>query len=440
MSPSLHNRWERLRVNAAHLTTGGSWSAQLTSTTQRNLRSFFFDGLFASATDSITVTYLTLYVLALGANSADIGLMTALASLNATLLLIPGAILVDRIGNRKKIVLISSGVVGRICLLLLALIPIFYQNSAVIYIAIGIKVLMDGANNFSLPAWVSLAGDVVPLSWRGRYFGTRNLAMGIAAILVIYGFGQLITWIGSPKGYQWALGLAFVFGITSASFFSRIRDYRDINQKIPAQSYSFKSLFATLKNDRNFLALCGFTALWNFSINIAGPFFNVFLVKDLSATASIIGAVAVVGKISALPSQKFFGNLADRWGSGKLMRLMAFIIPFLPISWFFVQAPWQAIPINIVGGILWAGMNLASFNLLLETSPQEQRARYSAMYQIAVALSTAIGATLGGFVADQWGIRLVFLLSGIGRLIAAIVLFKFVREIQSQPIGLITGG
>jgi MFS family permease len=424
MVPSLRDWWRRLRVNAAHLTTGGSWTVQLSSATQRNLRSFFFDGLFASGTDSITVTYLTLYVLALGASSADIGLMTALASLNATLLLIPGAILVDRIGNRKKIVLISSGFIGRICLLLLALVPIFYHSTAAIYIAIGLKVLMDGANNFSLPAWVSLAGDVVPLSWRGRYFGTRNLAMGISAILVIYGFGQFITWIGPPDGYQWALGLAFVFGIISASFFSRIKDYRDINQKIPTQSYSLKSLFATLKNDRNFLGLCGFTALWNFSINIAGPFFNVFLVKDLSATASIIGVVAVVGKISGLPSQRFFGGLVDRWGSGKLMRLMAFIIPFLTISWYFVQATWQAIPINIVGGILWAGMNLASFNLLLETSPQEQRARYSAMYQIAVALSTAIGATLGGFVADQWGIRLVFLLSGIGRLIAAFVLLK----------------
>jgi MFS family permease len=84
-------------------------------------------------------------------------------------------------------------------------------------------------------------------------------------------------------------------------------------------------------------------------------------------------------------------------------------------------------------------MNLASFNLLLEISPQEQRARYSAMYQIAVALATAIGATLGGFVADHWGIPLVFLLSGIGRFLAALFFSRYVHQPESKPIALITG-
>jgi hypothetical protein len=36
-------------------------------------------------------------------------------------------------------------------------------------------------------------------------------------------------------------------------------------------------------------------------------------VKDLKTTASMIGIIAVVGKISALPSQRLFGILADRF-------------------------------------------------------------------------------------------------------------------------------
>lgn len=440
MSPSTRGTWRRFRIRVAHLTAGGSWAVQLSDSTQKNLRNFFFDGLFSSANDSITLTYLTLFVLSLGASSSDIGLMTALASLSATVLLIPGAMLVDKIGNRKKIILISGGFASNFCLLLLSLIPFIIKGPGVVYGAIALKVIMDGLRNFSMPAWVSLTGDVIPLSWRGRYFATRNFVMGFAAMIMTYTIGQLITWLGEPIGYQWSLFLAFIFGIISASFFSRIRDYRDIDHQIPKQSYSLVSLFQTLKTDQNFLALCIFIALWTFSLNIAGPFFNVFLVKDLSATASIIGVVAVVGKISSMPAQRFFGPLVDRWGPRKLMRLMAFLIPIMPFSWYFIQAPWQAIPINFIGGILWAAMNLAAFNMLLESSPQDQRARYSAMYQMAIAISAAVGASLGGFIADHWNIRLVFLFSALGRLMSAGVFTKFVRQPGSEPIGLLVEG
>jgi MFS family permease len=431
--------FRHLRFRAALLTAGGAWAVQLSGATQRNLRSFFFNGFFTSASDSIILTYFPLFLLALGASTADIGMMTALASLSASLLLIPGAMLVDRIGQRKRIVLISGGYSSSVMLLLIALSPLILSGRTSIYVVIALKVIMDGLLNFALPAWVSMTADVVPLSWRGRFFSTRNLAMGFASMVTTYGIGQLITWFGEPVGYQWALGLSFTFGLVSAGFFSKIRDYRDKDQAIPHQSYSIRSLIDTLQKDRNFLAFCGFTAWWTFSLNIAGPFFNVFLVKDLKATASIIGVVAVVGKISSIPAQRIFGPLADRWGPRKLMRLFAFIIPVLPIAWYFVKAPWQAIPINTLGGIFWAAMNLATFNMLLEISPQENRARYSAMYHIAVAISAAIGATLGGILADQWGIPIVFIISGIGRLLAALFFSRFVRQPKSEPIALITG-
>ncbi len=439
MSSPLRNYLGRLRIRVTHFTTGGSWAIQLSEATQRNLRNFFFDGLFASASDSIILTYLTLFLISLGASSADIGFMTALASISATLLLIPGAMLVDRIGQRKRIILYSGGFTSSTFLLFIALSPLFFEGQATIYIIIALKVVMDGLRNFALPAWVSMTADVVPLSWRGRYFSTRNLAMGFASMVMTYGIGQLITWLGEPVGFQWALGLSFLFGIFSASFFSRIRDYRDKDQVISPQSYSIKSLADTLKFDKNFAAFCGFTAFWTFSINIAAPFFNVFLAKDLKATASIIGVIAVAAKISSIPAQRFFGPLVDRWGPRKVMKLFAYLIPIVPISWFFVQAPWQAIPINTIGGILWAAMNLASFNLLLEISPQEKRARYSAIYQIAVAFSVAVGATIGGMVANQWGITIVFIISGIGRFIAAIIFSKFVHQPKSEPIALISG-
>ena len=52
--------------------------------------------------------------------------------------------------------------------------------------------------------------------------------------------------------------------------------------------------------DRNFLMLCATAALWNFSLNTAGPFFNIYLVRNLKATALMVGLLSVVSSLASL--------------------------------------------------------------------------------------------------------------------------------------------
>jgi MFS family permease len=434
-TPSLRKLNARLRMSVTQFATGGKWAIEFPKDTRHNLRNFFFDGVSASASDSILLTYMTLFLLALGASSADVGLMTSLASLSAVLLLIPGAMLVDRTGKRKRIVMLSGGGIRRVAILLLALVPLMFRGSAAIYIAIALMVIMEGMANLGLPAWVSMTADIVPITRRGRYFGSRNMVMGIAGMVTTYIVGVMITGIGSPEGYQWAIGLAFIFGVISTFFFSRIHETESAETKASQaskSSYSLKALVSTLKSDRNFVVFCAYAAIWTFSLNIAGPFFSVYLVQDLKATAAVVGVAAIVSKLAGIPAQNFFGGLADKWGARKLMMVTGMIIPVLPLLWLFTSNPWHVYPINILGGAIWAGYNIASFNFLLNISPVEQRARYSAMYQIAVAGSTALGAALGGAIASYWTIPVVFVISGIGRFAAAGIFAKLVHTPKEE--------
>lgn len=100
------------------------------------------------------------------------------------------------------------------------------------------------------------------------------------------------------------------------------------------------------------------------------------------------------------------------------------------MSWLFVNAAWQVIIINLLGGVLWEAFSLASLNYLLSSFPEEQRARYSALYQMVVTLTFAGGATLGSLVISQLGIKGVFLVSAIGRNIASLTFARFVRSAQ----------
>jgi MFS family permease len=406
---------------------GGRWTDRVSPTIRHNLRWFWVDGVFAQVVEAITLAYLSLYVLALGATRAQIGWLSALSSLSAALLLLPGAALAERPGRRKQLVLISGGGIARAALLLLALAPLALDGAAVIHAAIALAVIREASANLGLPAWVSLTADIVPLAWRGRYFGSRNVAMGLMGMATTLVVGQLITRIGGPAGYQLALGLAFAAGMVSTFSFARLREpAAPIVPPAPKDAPPL-SLFQHFRAHPAFLIFCATTALWNFSLNVAGPFFNIYVVQGLRGDAGVVGLLSVVSALSGLPGQRVFGTLADRWGPRRVQLLTSLLIPWLPLAWVFVRAPWHVIPINLVAGFLWAGYTLASFNLLLALAPEDQRPRYTALYQIVVLAGLASGAAVGGLVITDWGYQAVFILSGAGRLVAALLFARFVR-------------
>jgi predicted MFS family arabinose efflux permease len=244
--------------------------------------------------------------------------------------------------------------------------------------------------------------------------------------------GQLITGMDSITGYQVAFLVAFLIGMASTYSYAQIKEPEKSGQPHASQVYSLSALLASLRSDRTFLAFCLYAMIWNFSLNIAGPFFNVFLVKDLGATAFMVGFLSIVSSISGLPAQRLFGQLNDRWGPRKVILVTGSIIPIVPFAWYFITAAWHVVPINIVSGFLWAGYSLAMFNLLLAIAPEEQRARYSAMFQISVAISLALGASVGGLIANRWGIPLVFVISAIGRAVGAGFFARFVKPHDSS--------
>ena len=420
--------WGRLSRSYTHLVTGGDWALELPERARQNLHWFWYDGLFSSASDNIIATYMTLYVLALGATRTQIGIMSALSSLSATLLLLPGAILVERFNHRKEITLFCGGSIARLAILFIALVPFGLTGKALILTAMALSITRDAFGNLAFPAWLSFTADIVPMQGRGRYFGSRNFIMGISGMLAVLLVGVLITRLSQPEGYQLGMAFAFVLGIGSTFSFSRLHDHS--GQSIPQTPalLDLPSLMRDLRKLPALPALIVTAVVWNFFLNIPGPFFNVYMVENLKASASMVGIASITTTVASLLVQRRLGRLADRWGAHRLQLISGLLIPILPLAWVFTRVPWHVIPINIVSGVLWGAYGLASFNLLLELTPQEGRARYSAMYQLFVTLALAAGAVIGGWMVTKWGYTAIFVTSAIGRLFAALLFARFVRR------------
>lgn len=415
----------RMQRSFADLPVGGDWAHSLPDRVKQNLRWFWYDGLFSSASDNIILTYLVLFLLALGATRAQIGLLSSFSNLAAALFLLPGAFLVERFGFRKWIVVIFGGGIARLAVLVIALLPMILGGNALIWTAIGLSVAREAFLNLVFPAWMSISGEMVPLEGRGRYFGSRNFIMGLAGMVVVLLIGEWITRSQQPFGYQVSLGVAFLIGMLGTYSFARLNDPFRQHGKSNSASLAPSELLREMKQNQPFLVFCVSAALWNFSINIAGPFYNVFMVEDLQATATMVGIASIFTSLFTLLVQRRSGELIDRWGPRRVQIISMLLIPLVPFVWVFIRTMWEVYLANILAGILWGVFGLASFTVLLSLTSEAQRARLSALYQILVTISLAGGAAFGSWVIMQWGYQGVFIGSAIGRMVAALIFAWF---------------
>jgi MFS family permease len=440
-NPSVWGRTLRLYFHRLYeqITLGGDWAATLARRERHNLHAFFYDGLFASASDNIVITYLTFYLIALGASNAQIGILSSISSIVAAIMLLPGAFLVERFGRRKDITVWFGGGIARIVLLFLAILPLSLDGQAAVMVAIVLTILRDAFGNLAYPAWMAMIGEIVPLAGRGRYFGMRNFVMGIAGMATTLLMGEAITRMGQPVGYQLALGLAFVIGMISTYAFAQIHDPnpRPLPQPPPAEKGAKPSPLTFLRDiwqHPGFLKLSLTAIVWNFGLNIAGPFFSVYMARELQVTPTLIAVNSTVSTVASMAAQLFVSRWADRWGARRLQLVSGLCIPVLPFAWVFITEAWQIIPVNTIGGALWGVYGLASFNLLLELTPEAQRARYSALYQNVVTVALAGGAAFGSLLITHFGFTAVFLGSAAGRFLAALLFAWLLRPARPSAL------
>jgi predicted MFS family arabinose efflux permease len=269
--------------------------------------------------------------------------------------------------------------------------------------------------------------------------------MGLAGMLVALVIGEAITRIGEPVGYQLAYLLAALLGAISITFFARLIDPVQKQKKNTDEEKdeiinltfldSLKDIIPSIKKQPHFIKFAIYVAVWNFSINIAAPFFNVYMVDTLFLTAAMIGVATVANTFANMLVQRQVGLLADRWGNRIVTIIFVSLIPILPLMWgVWVKQYWHVILIQILGGILWGGFNLVSFNNLLFQTPQDQRARFSAYYQIIVTLSLSAGAALGSLLIPIIDFSGVTLVSSIGRWVGALLFILIVNKPNASEI------
>jgi MFS family permease len=405
----------------------------------RRLRWFWLDSLFSTVSVSFYTSFIPLFALAYGANNAQIGQVTAIASLCGLVALFPGAEAIKLMkGRRKALVVLFGGGVARVAILAWLVLPLMTANrAAAVTIIIAVNAVITFAAYFANPAWTAIVADIVPRDIRGRFFSHRNFAVNIPALLVVPVAGLLIQAGNTPghpfAGYQLAFALALATGAISTYAFSRIDDPLPLDQAsrpVPVATW-IRSIWTA----PSFVSLVVCTLIWNLGVQMVSPFLNVYLVNRLNASTAMVGYVAGAASLTAILTQQWVGRWVDRKGNIWIQGVLGFVITWIPIAWMLAGAAWQLVIINGIAGILWTGYNLASFNLLLDLAPAEGRAEASALFQLVIVGSAAVAPIVGGRLADSFGYQPMFFVSTVLRLIGAVAFVWWVARPDARRAG-----
>ncbi|MCF7817464.1 MAG: MFS transporter [Kiritimatiellales bacterium] len=394
-------------------------------------------------------SYIGPFALFLGANNfvmAFIGtgpvLITALAQLT-------GAILLDRSSGRKPI--ICLGIAGQAFVLLpLFLLPFLLPigGMAALIICIALYFLSAG---ISASPWMSLMGDVVDPAERGRYFANRTRIMMYTMISFMLLAG-IITNSWKAVGHT-AVGFGFLFCTASLARFASMvfmRHHYDAPlERHPTEApFSFWDFLRGAKKS-NFTKFTFAIALMNGTTNIAGPFFAVYMLRDLQWTYLQFTANMLTFLISQTLFVRWWGGIGDRHGNRSVLVATGCLLPILPLMWVFSTNYLFLLFAQLVSGATWSGFNLAATNFIYDSVPQVRRARALSYYSIINGCFSVIGGMLiGAFVAEHApssiktglihitlssSLPIVFIVSGLARALAAAIMlpqFSEVREIE----------
>ena len=408
---------------------------------RKSLRASTSEGIFNTAAGSITNTFVTPLALALKATNSEIGILTAVQSLAHTVAQIPGARLTERYS--RKGIWMASQLMGKIIPMVPVVFLPFLPLDNPVVILILLMAVIAFFSGLRSPAWASLMGDLVPLNIRGKYFGLRNMATGIAGVSATVIAGLLVT----QYGFSMIFLIAILLSIVSIFYFIRMYEpqFKRVFHYKHAFNFNPASWKTSLTVNKALVIFTFYLFFTNFATEIASPFYAVYMLRDMNISYFWFAALTVVGALTRIFAFRYWGRLNDKFGSRKILVVTGFFGCFTPLLWLFVSNVWQIAALKVFDGFVWAGIDLVVFNYLLDITPANKRPQYVANNNFFAGWGTILGALTGGVLAESlqfvqfsWlsGLQIVFLISFVLRLATLVVLTK-IREIDIKHTALV---
>lgn len=405
----------------------------------------------------ISGSQMTVFGKLLGFSNKHFGLLSSIGFAAYAAQLV-SAIVIERTGLRKYH-FIFFATIHRLLWLAIAAVPlVLMPGRAAVSTFLAVYAVAAVLAHMSMPPWQNWMGDLVPRRIRGRYFANRRLMTVPIQVVVVAAAGIILDLVtnrnaemnaASQPVLLWTISgifaVAAIFGTIDVLLFLRVREIVSpplTNDRPPERRGLLVALgravsellriFVDALRDPAFLHVGLYSACIAFAMTVGGQFFYRNALENLGYSKFGTNLVFMVcGPLTALLTIRLWGRLIDRWGRRSILILATIGVVFSPIGWFvipagmsepswiarllgqpdwigsvFGSASWLAYLLGagtcMFGAVMWSGLELARFNILLGFSQTSGRSRYMAAAAMFMAVGGFAGGIFGGWLADHF--------------------------------------
>lgn len=395
------------------------------SLSSQDERKSYADAATCSLMVGLGETYLPAFGLTFGLGQIGAGLLASLPQLTGGFLQLLAPRFAHMMGSYKSWVLTCAGTQTAV-FLLLAMAARGDQINP--YLLFSMAAIYWGAGFSAAPTWNNWIEKVIPSGRLTVFLAMRSRIIQVAAFLAFLAGGM---WLQEAQkagdlrlGYQVLFLAAAVSRLASMALLAKQREDKGPRspKRVRAKVREAMRTFGRRDESRFLLYLLGTQVM----VQISGPYFTPFMLGYLKfsyATYAVLISANYAARIVAYP---WVSRIVHRYGTDKSLRLGGFLIAASPLTWSLTTDVVLLGLGQVFAGFAWALYELATTLIIFEKVPAEKRTSILSCYNLLNAMAIVGGALIGGLVlnvaADDLSYKLLFILSGAGRLCTLIVL------------------
>ncbi|WP_308634809.1 MFS transporter [Paenibacillus silvisoli] len=163
------------------------------------------------------------------------------------------------------------------------------------------------------------------------------------------------------------------------------------------------------------------------------PFMSLYLqsdrigLTDQHEIATWAGIIFAGNFVTAFLFQPLWGKLSDKYGRKMMLLRSGFGMAIVMTLMGFATSPWHLLLLRMVNGTI-SGFNPAAVSLISVTTPRERMGFAMGTLQSGGIAGTILGPFIGGLLADAFGYRPIFYLTGSLLFAASLLAYFIVKE------------
>ncbi|MCC3373902.1 MFS transporter [Cohnella sp. REN36] len=174
----------------------------------------------------------------------------------------------------------------------------------------------------------------------------------------------------------------------------------------------------------NFLVMAGMTMIT--------PFLSLYLQQDLGVRGEHeigvwAGFIFAANFVTSFFFQPLWGKLSDRYGRKVMLLRSGFGMSVVMVLMGFAATPLHLLLLRLMNGVI-SGFSPAAVSLVSATTPKDKMGFAMGTLQSGGTAGAILGPLIGGLMADTFGYRPIFYITGTLLFLASTVSWILVKE------------